>query len=323
VTYAIDPELAAILPLIPQSSSDDIAVARLALRDQLMSLAKPDETGVTMIETRVPGPSGAPDVRLLVYRPEAGGAGMPAVYDVHGGGFVMGEPEMNHAANLQLCRDLGGVVVSVDYRLAPEHPYPAGLDDCYAGLCWLDEHADELGVDRGRIAVHGASAGGGLGAALAMVARDRGGPAIAFCYLGIPELDDRLATPSMEAFVDTPIWTRPDAEASWDAYLGTGRRGTDDVPMYAAPARAGVDELRGLPPTYVSVMEFDPLRDEGIAYALALLDAGVHVELHLFRGTFHGSAMVTSATVSRRDFAERRAVLCHALGVPVPRRRNS
>ena len=123
----------------------------------------------------------------------------------------------------------------------------------------------------------------------------------------------------MQAFVDTPIWTRPDAIASWDAYLGPGRRGAADVPVYAAPARAGIEQLSGLPPTYVSVMEFDPLRDEGIAFALALLAAGVHVELHLFRGTFHGSAMVHRAAVSRRDFAERTAVLRHALGVPSPR----
>jgi acetyl esterase len=156
------------------------------------------------------------------------------------------------------------VVVSVEYRLAPEDPFPAGLEDCYAALVWLHESAAELGVDGDRIAVVGRSAGGGLAAALALVTRDRHGPALCFQCLAIPELDDRLDTPSMQAFVDTPLWNRPLAEASWRHYLGDDR---SDVSPYAAPARA--TDLSGLPPAYVSTMEFDPLRDEGIAYANA------------------------------------------------------
>jgi acetyl esterase len=135
-------------------------------------------------------------------------------------------------------------------------------------------------VDASRIAIHGVSAGGGLCAALALPARDRGGPAIAFQFLAIPEVDDRLTTASTTAFTDTPMWNRPNAVISWDAYLGAGLPGTDGVSPYAAPARA--TDLSGLPPAYVSVMHFDPLRDEGVAYALGMLAAGVTVELHLF-----------------------------------------
>ena len=143
------------------------------------------------------------------------------------------------------------MLVSVDYRLAPEHPYPAGVHDCYAALSFLHDEAGALGVDTNRIAVVGASAGGGLAAATTLLARDLGGPALCFQMLHIPELDDRLETPSMRKFVDSPVWNRPLAEKSWKAYLG-GLAGTD-VPDYAAPARA--TDLSGLPPAYVSTAE--------------------------------------------------------------------
>jgi acetyl esterase/lipase len=202
-------------------------------------------------------------------------------------------------------------VVSVDYRLAPEDPYPAGLEDCYAGLVWFAEHAEEYGVDPDRIAIHGISAGGGLCAGLALLARDRGGPAIAFQYLGVPEVDDRLGTASMSAYIDTPLWNQPNAVLSWAAYLGAGVPGTADVPVYAAPARAS--DLSGLPAAYVSAMEFDPLRDEGIAYALALQAAGVQVELHMFPGTFHGSSLVEHAVISQLERSEEITVLRRGL----------
>jgi acetyl esterase len=216
---------------------------------------------------------------------------------------------MEHSNAVRLANDLGAVVVSVEYRLAPENPYPAAIEDCDAALCWVHEQASELGVDPTRVAVVGSSAGGGLAAGLNLLARDRGGPPICFQFLGIPEIDDRLDTPSMQQFVDTPMWTRASAEQSWRRYLGDLYGG--DVPAYAAPARA--TDLSGLPPTYVSTMEYDPLRDEGIIYALRLLQAGVSVELHSFPGTFHGSAAVTSAAVTQRQFAEMALALRRAL----------
>ena len=231
---------------------------------------------------------------------------------IHGGGFIVGSIETEHIGAVLTAADLGAVLISVDYRLAPEHRYPAALHDCYAALTYIHAEADALGVDTSRVALMGASAGGGLAAATALLARDQGGPALCFQMLHIPELDDRLQTRSMESFVDTPVWNRPLAEQSWRAYLGD-IAGSSDVPMYAAPARA--TDLHGLPPAYVSTAENDPLRDEGITYALGLLHAGVSVELHQFPGTFHGSALVMSAAVSRRAQQESAAVLRRALGV--------
>ncbi|MEX5637291.1 alpha/beta hydrolase [Parafrankia sp. FMc2] len=313
MTYAFDPEVAAVIPMLPDLDIRDPQAAREQLRTALAEqIAGVDTTGVTVREELVPGPEGAPDVRVRIYTPERIAA-PAAIFDVHGGGFIVGDLDTVHPNNVRVARDLGVVVVSVDYRLAPEAPYPAGLEDCYAALVWTAKNAAELGVDPNRIAIHGVSAGGGLCAALALLARDRGGPAIAFQYLGVPELDDRLGTPSMRAFVDTPIWNRPKAEISWDCYLGPGVRGGADVPVYAAPARA--TDLADLPPAYISAMQFDCLRDEGIAYAQALLAAGVATELHLFPGTFHGSMMVEYAAVTKRETAEEIAVLARALDV--------
>lgn len=272
----------------------------------------PDTTGVRIEDREIPGRDGDPAIPIRIYLPEQRSA--PAgVYSVHGGGFVAGDLETEHGTNVILARELGVAVVSVDYRLAPETPFPGGLEDVYAGLVWAAENAHELGIDPQRIAIHGTSAGGGLCAALALLARDRGGPHIAFQFLSVPELDDRLATASMTDFTDTPLWNRPRAILSWDCYLGAGRAGTDDVPIYAAPARA--TDLTGLPPAYVSVMHFDPLRDEGVAYALAMLAAGISVELHLFPGTFHGSMLIQDAAISKREEAEKIAVLRQALAL--------
>jgi acetyl esterase/lipase len=218
--------------------------------------------------------------------------------------------DMEHAFAAALARELGVVAVTVEYRLAPEHPFPAGVEDCYAALRWLHDHAGVLGVDRSRIGVGGQSAGGGLAAATALLARDRGGPALCFQFLGIPELDHRLETTSMRSFVDTPIWHRANAELSWKYYLGSN---SDDVSPYASPAIAA--DLSGLPPAYVTTMEFDPLRDEGIIYALRLMEAGVSVELHSYPGTFHGSGVMATAAVSRRASREMMVALARGLRV--------
>lgn len=312
MTYAFDPELADVVPLLPVLDGSDPVAARDLLSQLIAQLPAPDTTGVQHNDRMIPGGPGDPEIRIRIYRPDERSA-PAAIYSVHGGGFISGDLETEHALNINLARELGAVVVAVDYRLAPETPFPGPLEDVYAGLVWTARHADELGIDAGRIAIHGASAGGGLCAALALLARDRKGPDIAFQFLSVPELDDRLATASMTAFADTPLWNRPNAVASWDHYLGPARASTDDVPVYAAPARA--TDLAGLPPAYVSVMHFDPLRDEGIAYALALLAAGVTVELHLFPGTFHGSALIQHAVISQREQAETVTVLRRALAL--------
>ena len=314
----IDPELTAVLDFMPVIGLEDPVAARREFEKLLVAMRTPlPEAELLDIEDRlIPGLEGDPEVSVRVYRPKAAAAGpaaaVPGVLLIHGGGFVIGSVEAEHAGAVMTAANLGAVLVSVDYRLAPEHPYPAGLHDCYAALTFLHAESSALGVDPERVALLGTSAGGGLAAATALLARDRGGPPVCFQMLHIPELDDRLETPSMRTFVDSPLWNRPLAVKSWEFYLGA-LAGKDDVPVYAAPARA--TDLAGLPPAYVSTAENDPLRDEGIAYALGMLQAGVSVELHQFPGTFHGSALVPTAAVSRRAAQEASVVLRRALGV--------
>jgi acetyl esterase len=273
-----------------------------------------DDSGVVIEDRMVAGPPNAPDVPVRVYTPEGLQTEVPGILHIHGGGFVIGNLDSEQGSCVAWCKRLGVVVVSVDYRLAPETPYPGPLQDCYAALLWMHSNAKALHVDPQRLAVMGMSAGGGLAAATALLARDRSGPSICFQYLGMPELDDRLQTPSMKRFVDTPMWNRPNAEISWDYYLGDQfQRGADDVPYHAAPARA--EDLSGLPRTYISTMEFDPLRDEGVLYALKLMQAGIATELHSFPGTFHGSSLLTSAHVSQRESKEMFTVLRRALKI--------
>jgi acetyl esterase/lipase len=310
----IDPDLTAILEHIPPIDLTDPVAARAAFEAMLAAM-RTDIPGIETlhIEDRfVPGWEGDPDVGVRIYRPKAPAGPAPGIVLIHGGGFIIGSVEAEHVGAAMTAIGTGAVVISVEYRLAPEHPYPAGLHDCYSALSFVAAHAGELGIDTERLAVVGTSAGGGLAAATALLARDRGGPALCFQMLHIPELDDRLETPSMRAFLDSPIWNRPLAIQSWRAYLGEGND-PDDVPPYAAPARAA--DLSGLPPAYISTAENDPLRDEGILYGLRLLQAGVSVELHQFPGTFHGSALVTTAEVSKRAQRESATVLRRALGM--------
>ena len=314
MSYAIDPELAPLLEFLPEGSFSDVEESRAFLAALVEPMnANVDTSGLEIVDREIAGPDGAVPVRVYAQEGDAPAGGRPALLDIHGGGFVTGNIEMEHAFAVHVARELDAAVVVVDYRLAPEHPFPAGVEDCYASLKWLHEEAAVLGIDPERIAVGGQSAGGGLAAATVLFARDRGGPPVCFQFLGIPELDHRLETASMRAFVDTPVWHRPAAELSWERYLGPDP-GT--VSPYASPAIA--TDLGGLPPAYVTAMEFDPLRDEGIVYALRMMEAGVSVELHTFPGTFHGSAMVTTAAVSRRAAAEVLVALRRGLRVDEP-----
>jgi len=316
MTYAFDPELQPLVDMLgalPERDFSDVEGTRAGLRALIEPLnAGVDTSGLVIEDREVPA---APRVPVRVYTPDgpAPAGGRPALLDIHGGGFVCGDMAMEHGFCALAARALDAVVVTVEYRLAPEHPFPAGLDDCYAALQWMHAEAAGLGIDVERIAVGGQSAGGGLAAAVALLARDRGGPPICFQFLGIPELDHRLDTPSMRAFVDTPMWHRPNAELSWKYYLGDDAA---DVSPYASPAIA--EDLTSLPPAYVTAMEFDPLRDEDITYALRLLQAGVSVELHSLPGTFHGSAAIPGAAVSKRCSSELMVALRRGLKVTSP-----
>jgi acetyl esterase len=309
MTYAYDPELAAVVPLLPELDISDIPAARarmLAMSEQLPPFVQPDSIAIE--KRTVPGPPGDPDIEVAIFRPRELAASPPALYWIHGGGFVLGDVDGDMVAPAQFAEELGAIVVSVEYRLAPEHPYPAPAEDCYAGLVWMSEHADELGFDPRKLAVGGLSAGGGLAAAVALLARDRGGPFLCFQLLDIPEVDDRLSTPSMKQFTDTPLWNHPNAILSWEAYLGPDRGTTSP---YAAPARAA--DLSGLPSAYVVTCEFDPLRDEGIEYAQRLMQAGVPTELHHYPGTFHGASGAGAGTaISTRMVNDRLAALGRA-----------
>ncbi|MBV1878459.1 MAG: alpha/beta hydrolase [Pseudomonadales bacterium] len=303
--YDFDPEFEKLLKNLPVlsnfSSLEKIQRIRDAREKDGLLGAAADRDDVIKEDRMIPGRVGDPDVAIRIYRPKAASESLRGgVFEIHGGGFMMGNIDMMDAWCQKVAALIDVVVVSVGYRLAPEHPFPAGIEDCYAGLVWMAEHAAELGVDKDRIAIAGQSAGGGLAAGTALMARDRGGPALCFQLLEIPELDDRLETASMQAYTDTPLWNLPNAIWSWKHYLGADHEG--DPSPYAAPARC--EDLAGLPPAYISTMEFDPLRDEGIIYAMGLLAAGVSVELHSYPGTFHGSSLLAGTEVSRRGAEE-------------------
>jgi acetyl esterase len=311
VTHAYDPELVSFVAQLGPPDVMDIAAARANTEALLGSFNDSvDTSGIDVVDREIAGPDGN-QVPIRIYAPgePAPAGGRPALLDIHGGGFISGSMAMSHAFGVHVARRLDAVVVTVEYRLAPEHPFPAGVEDCYAALRWLHDNASALGVDTTRVAVGGQSAGGGLSAAVALLARDRNGPPLCFQFLGIPELDHRLETASMRAFVDTPMWHRANAVRSWECYLG-GDADRNNVSPYASPAVA--EDVSGLPPAYITAMEFDPLRDEGILYALRLMEAGVSVELHCFPGTFHGSGAVVHAEISKRAHRELMTVLQRA-----------
>ena len=265
---------------------------------------------VAVDDVTIPGPEGDPEVALRIYRPDSS-TPVPALYWMHGGGMVIGSMDMDDALLVNVVERLGLAVVTVEYRLAPEHPDPAPVEDCYAGLVWAAAHAAEYGIDPDRIAVGGPSAGGGLAAGTALLARDRQGPHVAFQLLFEPMLDDRAVTPSSTAYEGSIVWDRNANRHGWTALLGD-RIGTDAVSQYAAPGRA--KDLEGLPPAFVDVGEIETFRDECIDFAQRLMTAGVSTELHVYRGAFHGfDLMAPDSTAGRLAWSLRRAALARAL----------
>ena len=248
----------------------------------------------------VPVPAGVSVARrdsLYVYTPRQLTGG--ALLWIHGGGFVLGDPVSYHEECGRFAAELGLVVVSVDYRLAPEHPFPAGLDDCYAALTWLHAHAAELGVDPDRIAIGGDSAGGGLAACLAQLAHDRGELPVRFQLLIYPMLDDRTA---LRAGPDALVWTPASNRFGWTAYLGHPPRPGEPRP-YAAAARR--DDLTGLPPAWIGVGDIDLFHAEDVDYANRLAAAGVPCDLHVVAGMYHGAdVLVRTGSAAVDDFRD-------------------
>ncbi len=307
----IDPELRAALAVVggvfpPTITPDLIGFMRASYasppRDELL-----DDRRVEVEDLTFPGFEGHVLAASIV-RPTVGPRG-PAVLLFHSGGMMFGDRFSGADTALGWVERLGVTLVTVEYRLAPEHPHPVPFEDCYAALEWVAHAARELGLDSRRLVVAGASAGGGLAAAVALAARDRGGPPLRGQLLDYPMLDDRGGTASTRAFDGVGVWDRVSNETGWAALLGDAVRGPD-VPTYAAPARA--TDLRGLPPAFIDVGTAEIFRDEAVEYARALWAAGVDAELHVWPGAFHAcdifaphTRIARSMIVAREDWLRR------------------
>jgi len=314
-----DPECAAalaLIPPIPPLTFESIP----GLRQPPPGFGPPSEEQLsrsgafTVEDILVPGPADAPDVALLVCRPSRNPGVWPAIFYIHGGGMIFGERRLGLLPVLDWALELSTVVVSVEYRLAPETPYPGPVEDCEAGFQWVREHSGELGIDPTQIVLAGSSAGGGLAASLALRLRDRGGWVPAGVLLFAPMLDDRNDSPSVIQMTGADTWDRSRNQVGWQALLGSARGGPAVSP-YAAAARA--DDLSGLPPTYLDVGSAETFRDEVVDFASRIWRAGGQAELHVWPGGFHGySDLVPTAAISRETPDARERWLRRLLATP-------
>jgi triacylglycerol lipase len=281
----VDPELHQMLDLFPTVMLTNELLPAMRRCPPWAPVNPADRERTDCTERAIPGPAGAPDVMIRIYRPRGSAVPLPCIFHMHGGGYVAGDAADLEGVHLPLAADLGCVIVSVNYRLAPETPLPGGIEDCYAALSWSSANASELGIDPARIGLMGESAGGGLAAALALLARDRGEIALAFQHLIYPMIVDRTCVRAdPHPIVGGFIWTPHNNRFGWSALLGR-EPGGPDVSPYAAAARA--DDLSGLPPTFISTGGLDLLLEENIEYARRLSRAANAVELHVYPGAFH------------------------------------
>lgn len=312
----LDPELAAVLAGLPPEAQEPLLAPEIPVHRQAAALTQPDDEilrrggAVDLEDRQIPGPQGEPDLSVLILRPARQTGPWPGVYYIHGGGMVLGSRRFGVDEIAAWVEEAGVAAVSVEYRLAPEHPHPAPVEDCYAGLTWTAQQAAELGIDASRpLIIAGQSAGGGLAAGTALIARDRGGPPLSHQILMCPMLDDREMTPSSREHDGIGFWGRTSNLTGWTALLGDARGGPDVSP-YAAPARA--KDLARLPATFIDVGSVDIFRDEDMDYAAQLSRAGVPVEFHLWPGGFHGfegiapdSALSRASLAARLDYLRR------------------
>jgi acetyl esterase/lipase len=313
----VAPELLSVLDRFPEVELNDetLASMRAAAKAMPPPPLSPLELAVRCEEQFTPGPPGAPEVRVLIYTPPTKSSSLrPAYLQLHGGGFVMGAPEMNDGANRVLAAGLDCIIVSVDYRLAPETRFPGAVEDAYAALLWLHREAKPLGVDGARIAIGGQSAGAGHAAALALRARDRGEIPICLQMLDSPMIDDRTgSTADPHPYCGEFAWTPAKNRFCWRALLGE-EPGGPEVPVEAVPAR--VSDLSKLPPAFILVGALDLFLEENIEYARRLIRAGVPTELHIIPGAFHGFTSVggeapqTKVALTLRRAALARAFAC-------------
>ena len=292
----LDPELREMAqgPFLPKLTDETITDIRGLMADQAPELNDPSSEGVYRQEIFV-SVDGQPDVRCLLYGKLNGQEDASGYLHIHGGGYLFGSPEGSDPMNLHLASILNIVILSVDYRLAPENPIPAPLDDCYAALGWLYENAAELGLDRERIGVGGESAGGGLAAALAIKARDEEEYSLCWQQLTYPMLDDRTGSSRHygDPLVGEFVWTRELNQYGWSSYLGNAERTAPQVP-------GRLEEFRGLPPAWMFTVSLDLFRDENILYAQNLMRFGVACDLVVYPGACHAFQRIESAAVSKR-----------------------
>jgi acetyl esterase/lipase len=317
LTELLDPELKGpikkMLSQMPPQSFDDLPAARTNSKRMMAAMKAlwPALPGVAIDDKTIPGPDGSPDVTLRIYRPEKQSGRLPSLLWIHGGGYMLGELDQEDLTAKQLTLTVDCVVVSVEYRLAPENPYPAPLEDCYAALKWLSANAGELKVDGSRIAIGGASAGGGLAAGLALLARDQAEVKTIFQLLVYPMINDCNIAPAGDTLPNTLFWTRENNLTGWRSYLG-GEPGGSGISCYAAASRA--ESLEGLPPAYIAVGDLDLFAEEDVEYARKLITASVPTELHVYPGACHAFDMlVPTADVSQRFTADIRRALKRAL----------
>ncbi len=284
----VDPELVPPSKDIPSPNfhAETLPDVRAGMLQKAVAALPPDDLSVSVETIYVPGLGDAPDVRVLGYRTSQAESPLPVLLHLHGGGYVVGSPERKGAEHRKLAVELKCAIYSADYRLAPETPFPGSIEDCYAVLKWLNDNASELGIDRNRIGVMGESAGGGLAACLALMARDRAECSLIFQHLISPMLDDRTALNSgTNPLAGEFAWKREDNAFGWSALLGASL-GTPDVSPYASASRAG--DLSRLPSTFLSIAALDLLMEEELEYARRLARAGVPIELHVYPGAYHG-----------------------------------
>lgn len=301
-----DPELEAVLTVLAEQIPPTLTIDMLPTLRQVAPQSATDEMldglGLTSRDVAVPGYQGDEILVSVIQRRDRSGIG-PGIYHTHGGGMVSGDRFSALAQTLPWVVEHDAVMVTVEYRLAPEHPDPYPVEDCYAGLVWTAQHAPELGIDPARLIITGQSAGGGIAAGVALLARDRGGPALAGQALLYPMLDDRDRTVSSQQMEGVGLWDRSSNVMGWTALLGD-RRGGDEVSIYAAPARA--TDLSGLPPAFIDCGSAEVFRDEDVAYATALWHDGVQAELHVWPGGFHGFDLIAPHSALAQAMAEAR-----------------
>jgi len=282
----VNPQFRAVLQSMPEPPAMEWTNAIVPMvREGSKGMARPLLPAPAVAKRMIPGPKGAPEVALYIAG-AAAGASKPAVLHIHGGGFIAGSAEASQRDIQDLAVSHECVAVSVEYRLAPEAPFPAALEDNYAALLWMYKNAAELDIDRSRIAVKGESAGGGLAAALAIAARDRGEVPLCLQVLIYPALDDRTgSTVSVPPYIGHYMWTAAANRFAWTSYLGKPA-GSAQAPAGSVPAR--VENLAGLPAAWIGVGSVDLFSNEDVEYARRLLEAGASTELHVVPGGFHG-----------------------------------